>query len=283
MISEEKYTQITQTFMLAAQKAGKEILRIYNDDQFDVQLKGDNSPLTQADTASHKVIKQILSEVFPTIPLLSEEGKHIPYEVRKKWKTYICVDPLDGTKEFIKRNGEFTINIALIQDRRTVIGVIYIPCKDVLYFGGTGMGSYKIDTFSKLHSKFNSLSSARKQFVPLPCADSGRVFTVVGSRSHMNDETRQFIDELRAKHNKINVVSAGSSLKFCLVAEGLADVYPRFAPTMEWDTAAAQAIVEGSGGIVFDCAQVEALRYNKPQMENPFFIAYSMKCKGSMI
>ena len=273
MESDEKYIMFIQTFMHAARKAGVAILRIYNSEDFNVQLKEDNSPLTLADTASHRAIKQTLREDHPSIPLLSEEGKHIPYKVRKHWNEYFCVDPLDGTKEFIKRNGEFTVNIALINNRKSVLGAIYLPCRDVFYFGGADTGSYKIDGFSNLHSDFNFSASACEQFVKLPCTHSNRSFTVVGSRSHMNDETERYIEELSLKYGDIEIVSAGSSLKFCLVAEGLADVYPRFAPTMEWDTAAGQAIVAGSGGIALRKNLQKPLEYNKKNLVNPSFVA----------
>jgi 3'(2'), 5'-bisphosphate nucleotidase len=213
-----------------------------------------------------------LVEAFPTIPLLSEEGKHIPYRIRKRWKTYFCVDPLDGTKEFISKNGEFTVNIALIKEQRSALGVIYIPCQDILYFGGADSGSYKIDGFSKLGMNPDTFSSIRDHFVKIPCAHSDRPVTVVGSRSHMNDDTKRYIEELSLKYGNIEIVSAGSSLKFCLIAEGHADVYPRFAPTMEWDTAAGQAIVEGVGGITINYKNYKRLIYNKKNLMNPWFI-----------
>jgi 3'(2'), 5'-bisphosphate nucleotidase len=272
MISDKVYAQFLQSFMHAARKAGEGILQVYNSDKFDVQLKGDDSPLTLADTASHRDIQQTLAEAFPTIPLLSEEGKHIPYRIRKRWKTYFCVDPLDGTKEFISKNGEFTVNIALIEKRKPVLGVIYIPWQDTLYFGGADTGSYKIDRFSKVFSYCDSLSSVYKQYVSLPCADSERPFTVVGSRSHLSEETRLFIDELGANHENLKMISAGSSMKFCLIAEGIADVYPRFAPTMEWDTAAGQAIVEGVGGKTISSENKKRLKYNKKDLVNPWFM-----------
>ena len=268
------YFQFIKICMTAAHKAGNEILRIYNEDDLTIQHKRDATPLTRADIASHVAIKETFTEFFPDFSLMSEEGKFIPYKERKNWYSYICIDPLDGTKEFIKRNGEFTINMALIQDRRPVVGVICIPCKDLLYFGGREIGSYRLEQFSKVHLKFRSIHSNLDHLVKLPCTESNSAYTVVCSRSHMNKETRDFVNVLRKKYKKINTVSAGSSLKFCLVAEGVARVYPRFAPTMEWDTAAGQAIVEGSGGIVLHVKKNTPLIYNKYKLTNPWFIAW---------
>ena len=273
MISRLNNSQYIIIFLNAAFKAGRKILKIYNKSDFKVKLKSDDSPLTRADIESHKLIKKTLIEALPGLPLMSEEETNISYTERKKWEEYICIDPLDGTKEFINRNGEFTINIALIRDCKPVVGVIFSPVKDILYFGGFNTGSFRISRFLKIFSNFNSLSLQYEHIVKLPCADSNRNFTVVGSRSHMNDKTQNFINELKAKYDKIDIISAGSSLKFCLVAEGSADVYPRFAPTMEWDTAAGQVILEGAGGVVCDSTKELPLKYNKPNLTNPSFIA----------
>ena len=266
-------SQYIPVFIKTAANAGKEILRIYNEDDFGVRLKSDDSPLTRADVASHGVIKKALNNKFPSLPLLSEEGKDIPFEERRKWQMFVCIDPLDGTKEFIKRNGEFTINIALIHDHRPVIGVIYVPVKDTLYLGGTDIGSFRICGFYNLYSELNSWPFSHNHMVSLPSANRNRAFTIVGSRSHMNEETQNYINELQRNYRKIEMISAGSSLKFCLVAEGSADVYPRFAPTMEWDTAAGQAILEGAGGSVHYTDSELPLEYNKPNLINPSFIA----------
>jgi 3'(2'), 5'-bisphosphate nucleotidase len=273
MISRMNHSKYIPIFFHAAFRAGRKILEIYNSNDFEVKLKSDNSPLTQADIESHTLIKKTLMEALPRLPLMSEEEITIAYNQRKKWKEYICIDPLDGTKEFINRNGEFTINIALIRDCKPVIGVIYCPLQDILYFGGFDTGSFKIHRFSKIFSKFSSTSLPYEHIVQLPCADRNRKFTVVGSRSHMNDKTQNFINELRIKYGKIDILSAGSSLKFCVVAEGSADVYPRFAPTMEWDTAAGQGILEGAGGAVYESTKEMPLKYNKPNLKNPSFIA----------
>jgi 3'(2'), 5'-bisphosphate nucleotidase len=260
----------------AALDAGMEILRIYNQSQdMEIEFKKDSSPLTLADTASHESIREFLSRNYPDIRLLSEEGRDIPFEVRRGWHRYFCVDPLDGTKEFIKRNGEFTVNIALIEGHKARFGVIYAPVQDRLYFGGSEYGAYRMEGAldSGREPGFQYIfQRARK--LPLKEKRPSGVIVAVGSRSHMNDETRAYFDCLRAHHGAIEILSAGSSLKLCLVAEGTAHVYPRLAPTMEWDTAAGQAIVEGAGGTI-KLQNGAALGYNKPELVNRPFTAWA--------
>ena len=249
---------------------------------FAIEHKEDRSPLTLADRRSHEVITEGIARLHDMqLPLLSEEGKNIPYEERRSWDLFWLVDPLDGTKEFIKRNGEFTVNIALIQQGRPVLGVIYIPVMDIFYFGARGLGSYCIDNTTVLSagSLEEILNSASK--LPLvrrhaPCV------TVVGSRSHMSGETEHFINDLKERHGEIEFISAGSSLKFCLIAEGKADVYLRFAPTMEWDSAAGQAIVEQAGGKVLRADTGGPLIYNKESSLNPWFIATGKNLKTAI-
>jgi 3'(2'), 5'-bisphosphate nucleotidase len=274
-----QYDPYIEVLLKAAALAGEEILKIYNEEDFAVRFKDDNSPLTRADSASHKIIQDILSEAFPDVPLLSEEGKTIPYDERKEWDRFFCIDPLDGTKEFIKRNGEFTVNIALIQNRKPVLGVIYVPVKDTLYIGGMDIGSYKINDFLVCYREIETLPSSHQKVLKLPVAKRKRLFTVVGSRSHMNDATDEFIEEMKRNYKNIHILTAGSSLKLCSIAEGSADVYPRFAPTMEWDTAAGQSIVEGSGGRVTAAENGCILSYNKKNLKNPWFIAAASDCK----
>ena len=248
----------------AALEAGAEIMRIYLDPKqdFGIEKKADNSPLTLADKAAHNCIVRHLA---PTgIPILSEEGAHLPYEERRKWHRLWVVDPLDGTKEFIKKNGEFTVNIALVEDGLPILGVIYVPVKKVLYTGIVGEGAWR-ETASEGGIK-ESLPTEEEG-----CKESG-AFTVVASRSHMNPETEEYIKQLQKTHDKIELISSGSSLKICLVAEGTADVYPRFAPTMEWDTAAGDAIARASGRTVVDAHTGQPLTYNKPDLHNPWFI-----------
>ena len=252
----------------ASLKAGEEILKIYNSD-FAVELKEDNSPLTLADKNAHEAIcKELSSSNFP---VLSEEGKMTGYAERSQWKYFWMVDPLDGTKEFVKHNGEFTVNIALIHQQRSILGVIYIPVTNTLYFAAEGIGSYKLqitDYRLQIVDLGKLITSSQK----LPVQNLNKKFTVVASRSHLSEETEQFIAGLKTVHKEINFISSGSSIKLCLVAEGSAEVYPRFAPTMEWDTAAGQAICEMAGKQVRDYTTNASLLYNKENLLNNWFI-----------
>lgn len=250
----------------AALKAGQEILTIYNSGDFGLNYKEDKSPLTTADQKAHDVISELLSPCG--YPVLSEEGKNVPFEERSDWDYFWLVDPLDGTKEFVKRNGEFTVNIALIHDHRPVLGVIYIPVTNILYFAAEGIGSFKLEI---AHMVDDSLDGFIVQAIKLPVALNRRNFTVVASRSHLSPETEMFIDGLKTTHKEVDMISSGSSIKLCLVAEGSADVYPRFAPTMEWDTAAGQAICEIAGKQVIDYATNKPLLYNKQNLLNNWF------------
>ncbi len=250
----------------AAVSGGKEILKIYETEDFGVEMKGDNSPLTKADKAAHKAIMEYL--VQSNIPVLSEEGKHDSYSTRKEWSTLWIVDPLDGTKEFIKRNGEFTVNIALVKDGKPVMGVIYVPVRKTLYFSASEEGAFKTVEVSS-ETVFDEVPMAISQKLPI---SAERPFTIVGSRSHMSLETEDYIKSLEKVHGKAEVMSVGSSLKICMVAEGAADEYPRFAPTMEWDTAAGQAIAEGAGFRMLRADTNDSVEYNKEDLLNPWFI-----------
>jgi 3'(2'), 5'-bisphosphate nucleotidase len=254
------------TAITAALEAGKAILEIYHSGEFDVEIKGDNSPLTKADTASHHVIMSHLTNT--EIPVLSEEGKAIPYEERKDWKQLWIVDPIDGTKEFIKRNGEFTVNIALIEDQRPLIGVIFVPVTGVLYFSSKEMGAFKTTVDLENFDVETLVSNGNK----LPLEREDKTFTIVASRSHMSPETETYVQEMRDNHGEVHLISKGSSLKLCMVAEGTADCYPRFAPTMEWDTAAGQAICEHAGFNVLDWKTKENMLYNREQLLNNWFL-----------
>lgn len=256
----------TEIAIQAAIEAGKEILKIYESGEFDVQLKGDDSPLTQADLASHH---KIVSFLEPTqTPVLSEEGKTIPYATRKDWNQLWIVDPIDGTKEFIKRNGEFTVNIALIENQKPVIGVIFVPATGELYFSTKELGAFKVTIVLEDFKIETALKNCKK--LPLERADT--TFTIVASRSHMSPETETYVDEMRVKHGKVNLISKGSSLKLCMVAEGQANCYPRFAPTMEWDTAAGQAICEHAGFQVIDWVTKKNMLYNRKELLNNWFL-----------
>lgn len=233
-------------------EAGEVIMKIYNDPSFENQFetKEDNSPLTLADKNSNNVIIKGLKLMFPEIPIISEEGIDIPYEKRKSWATFWLVDPLDGTKEFIKRNGEFTVNIALINNGIPVLGFIYVPVFDELYYSFSGK-SFKISS-DKIETEINSSKKMND-------------LVAIGSRTHSSKEDELFLSNYSIKE----FISAGSSLKFCRISEGTADIYYRSGPTMEWDTAAGHAIVLGAGGTV------ENLTYNKPDLKNGYFV-----CKG---
>ena len=251
----------------AALKAGEAIMEVYNS-VIEVEYKEDNSPLTEADKRSNSIINSFL---FPTkIPIISEENRQVDFAVRKSWDMCWVVDPLDGTKEFIKRNGEFTVNIALVENGNPLIGVIYVPATKELYFGDV---LYKKAHKTELKSHNTDVREVISTAMPLqPKEGNSNPIQVVGSRSHMNQETLDFIEELKQSNKDIEIVSKGSSLKFCLVAEGKADVYPRYAPTMEWDTAAGQAICNAAGISVISKQTDKPLLYNKENLLNPWFL-----------
>ena len=254
----------------AALLAGAQIREVYDDPDadFQVERKADNSPLTIADRRSNEVITRMLQQT--PYPVLSEEGKQLPYAERAEWKELWIVDPLDGTKEFIKRNGEFTVNIALVREGVPVMGVIYVPVKHDLYFAAEGLGAFKLADVTEAGAL--SLQALTERAVRLPVEEKRDTFVVVASRSHCTPETEAYIERMRQEHAQVELRSSGSSLKICLVAEGKADVYPRFAPTMEWDTAAGHAIVRAVGGEIWQADRHEPLRYNKEDLLNPWFI-----------
>ena len=240
-----------------AQDAGAAILDIYNNaTDFGVEQKADDSPLTLADQASNQVIVDGLEALSFQAPIISEENKQVAYEERKDYNYFWLVDPLDGTKEFIKRNGEFTVNIALVQGNEVVFGVVYVPVSGQLYWAAQGQGAYRKE----------GTENIRLQAASFSLQDAG--LKVVASRSHLNPETQSFVDQLNAPE----LVSKGSSLKLLLVAAGEAHLYPRLAPTMEWDTAAAQIVVEEAGGQVIQAASGQKVIYNKENLLNPHFI-----------
>jgi 3'(2'), 5'-bisphosphate nucleotidase len=255
----------------AAVKAGESILAIYNDPNSDFQIekKADNSPLTIADRKAHEVIASMLST--SAYPLLSEEGQHTDYAVRSTWHSLWIVDPLDGTKEFVKRNGEFTVNIALVTDGVPVLGVVYLPVKYELYFGSATLGAYKLSGVTAIGDDA-TIDQLTARAVRMPQCDRHKGFVVVASRSHLSPETEQFIEQLRRTHGDVEMISSGSSIKICLVAEGKADIYPRFAPTMEWDTAAGDAVARAAGMSVCHEDRTTPLIYNKEDLHNPWFI-----------
>ncbi|MDT8398681.1 MAG: 3'(2'),5'-bisphosphate nucleotidase CysQ [Pseudomonadales bacterium] len=243
--------------------AGAAILGVYHAaGPVDVEHKADASPVTQADLAAHQVIAKALQALTPELPVLSEEALAIPWATRQHWQRYWLVDPLDGTKEFIKRNGEFTVNIALIDEGVPVLGVVYVPVQDILYSGVTGHGACK----EEQEGEAFSISTAS-------VSPGQRRLTVVASRSHRGEILEQWLNRARCHFPELELVSMGSSLKICLVAEGRADIYPRLAPTSEWDTAAAQAVLEAAGGLLTD-SDFTPYRYNrKADILNPHFFA----------
>ena len=259
--------ELLQTAITAAISGGTEILDVYMHD-FEVEFKEDKSPLTMADRRAHEAICIALKATG--LPILSEEGKNIPFNTRKDWKKFWLVDPLDGTKEFVKRNGEFTVNIALIADGRAVMGVILVPVSRLLYFAYRSAGAFKIVLDDHDYRDLNKMIANAES---LPSNKSLKTLTVVCSRSHLSPETIDFIQNLRKTEPELDFISIGSSLKMCLIAEGKAHIYPRFGPTMEWDTAAGQAILEIAGGKVIKVNSDQPVHYNKPDLLNPWFVA----------
>ncbi len=241
-----------------AKEAGEAILEIYKQD-FSVELKSDDSPLTIADKKSNDIIVTALKNIDSTIPIISEENKLLEYEIRKSWTKCWIVDPLDGTKEFIKKNGEFTVNIALVENGIPVLGVVHVPAQQITYYAEIGKGSFKLE---------NNITSILKI---RPLAQDG-VLKIVGSRSHQTPELLEYVAQQKLKFAAVDFVAAGSSLKFCLLADGKADVYPRLGPTMEWDTCAGQIVATEAGAEVLRFDNFQSLTYNRQDLLNPFFI-----------
>jgi len=242
-----------QDIVTIAKEAGKAIMQVYKQD-FEVEYKQDSSPLTLADKKANDIIEDGLNKLSVNLPILSEEGNNIPYKDRKHWEYFWLVDPLDGTKEFVKKNDEFTVNIALIHKDTPILGVVYAPALDVCYWAKQGEGAFKDG-----------------QNLPLKAESQHNTYKIVVSRFHMSDETQVFIDAIDVGREK-ELISIGSSLKICLVAEGKADIYPRLAPTMEWDTAAADVIARESGGVVYSINDSKPILYNKENLLNPWFV-----------
>ena len=255
-----------KTAIKASLKAGKAIMQVYDTD-YKIEIKNDKSPLTEADKRANKIINELLKDT--PFPIISEENKQISYIKRRQWETCWIVDPVDGTKEFIRRNGEFTVNIALVRKGSPQYGVIYVPAIKRLYVGDAeNQKAFSSD----LNSHDSTLEEVVASAVILKSKTPSGFVEVVGSRSHMNQETLDFVENIKSSGRDVSVVSKGSSLKFCLVAEGRADIYPRFAPTMEWDTAAGHAICNAVGLEVVSEATNEPLLYNKKNLQNPWFV-----------
>lgn len=270
MIEKDEILNLLLAAVNASIRAGALIMEVYNSNDFQVNLKSDKTPLTLADRLAHDSIKNDLSKTF--IPVLSEEGRNIVYEERKGWEYFWIVDPLDGTKEFIKRNGEFTVNIALIQNKYPLLGVVYVPVTGELYFSFTPEGAYKVSNLvatKEARFTYSELVSIAKK---IPFDNDRKNLVIVESRSHTSEETLEYIECLKEKFSDIESISRGSSLKMCMIAEGNADIYPRLSLSSEWDTAAGQAIVEGAGYQVYTYETKERMAYNKEELLNPWFI-----------
>lgn len=259
----------------AAIVAGAKVMDIYNcGGDFSVNIKSDNTPITLADKEAHQAIKTMLS--YTRIPLLSEEGRDVLYEERCGWDLFWLVDPLDGTKEFIKRNGEFTINIALMVDNMPYIGVVYVPNTRKIYFNDPQTGSFMKENVVPEVTVSNTIEQVLDGGIQLPLNKSiNKPIRVGVSRSHISPETSDYVNLLRENHPDLEVVTQGSSLKLCMIAEGSLDVYPRTTPTLEWDTAAGECIMNGAGATITDIETEERFIYNKEELTNPFFICRS--------
>ena len=252
-------------------EAGEEIMEVYDSGNPETQLKEDRSPLTLADLSSNRVITSKLKETG--YPILSEEDTGIPFENRKAWTCFWMIDPLDGTKEFIKRNGEFTVNIALIENNKPILGVVYLPVLNQLYYACKDHGAYRIDRLDQYGIKSDP-EKLIQHSSRLPDQAQSKTTRVVASRSHLSPETEEFIESLESNDGKVEMLPAGSSLKLCLIAEGKAEVYPRLGPTMEWDIAAGHIVITESGGTLMKLDGT-TLDYNKPELLNPWFVARS--------
>ncbi len=260
-----------------AYEAGMATLNYYASD-LKVEIKSDNSPLTQADKASNEIIVKGLSDF--NLPILTEESDQVDYSIRKHWEKYWLIDPLDGTKEFIKKSDEYTVNIALIENNKPVLGVVYAPAKDLLFYGLVGYGSFKV--INATESDLSSILTSPKN-IKLPIDLENPIPVVVASKSHKNPETIDYIGRIQKILGEVKEENYGSSLKLCMVAAGEADIYPRIGPTMEWDTAASQAIVEAAGQHIVTYPELKPMMYNKENLLNPYFIVFNSKMKKAVI
>lgn len=267
-MDQEQVAQLLLTAVQASLRAGREIMNVYARPDYDLDYKGDDSPLTEADRKAHALIKAVLEKT--NIPILSEEGRDIPYSERRGWDQLWIVDPLDGTKEFIKQNGEFTVNIALVQGQEPRFGVIFAPDLKQLYFGGPFIGSYRCRIKGDVPP--GSFQNLLQNAVKLPQKHNRSAYVIMGSRSHATPELHEFVESKKQQYQEVEFISAGSSLKICKVAEGLADIYPRLGPTMEWDTAAGQGIAVGAGKEVTLWEDGSPLLYNREELLNPWFV-----------
>ena len=271
MITEQIREYLLSCAFNAAVRAGAEIMKVYNNSgDIDVMVKSDNTPLTIADRLAHNKIKEVLGGT--RIPVLSEEGREMLFDERKNWDMFWLIDPLDGTIEFIKRNNEFTVNIALMADNVCIVGIVYVPYLGKLYFAERGCGAKLLEGIAPVADAYYTNEDIRAHAKSLPLhTDAHEKFRIAVSRSHQTTETAEYINKMRNIHPEIEVIEQGSSYKFCLLAEGLIDYYPRTTSTYEWDTAAAELILTESGGRVHSLPDYQPLRYNKENLHNPWF------------
>lgn len=267
-MTELSLEKLTLFAIEASLKAGEAILKHYYG-SYSIEYKEDSSPLTSADKEAHEIISNVLSK--SDLPVLSEEGKDISFDHREKWDRFWLVDPLDGTKEFINGNGEFTVNVALIDKGVPIVGVVLVPVNNILYFGNSLSGSFRMVT--PLKAALTDYPELLRRSYQLPLYSLPKL-TILGSRSHLTSQTAHIIQLLINKYGDVDIINAGSSLKFCKIAEGTADIYPRLGPTMEWDTAAGHAVCKYASVNVLDYYSKSELIYNKPDLLNPWFIVY---------
>ena len=274
MLTNETLAYLLPRAFNAAVRAGAEIMKVYrNRDDYDITVKSDNTPLTMADRLAHNKIKEVLGET--RIPILSEEGREMLYDERRNWELFWLVDPLDGTVEFIKGNNEFTVNIALMADNECVCSVVYVPYLAKAYVAERGLGARLLTGIEPTEEALYTYDELRLSSTTLPLAAAAHEgFRIAVSRSHQTEETQRYIDLMRERHANIEVIEQGSSYKFCLLAEGIIDYYPRTTYTYEWDTAAAELILAEAGGTTRSLPEYSPLSYNKADLHNPWFECY---------
>lgn len=277
MIDQQLRAYLLPLAFNAAVRAGAEIMKVYDSKEgFDIKVKSDNTPLTIADRLAHNKIKEVLGET--RIPILSEEGREMLYDERKNWEMFWLVDPLDGTIEFIKGNNEFTVNIALMADNECIGAIVYVPYLGKIYFAEKGCGAMLLEGIKPDADADYGNDDIRQnaKILPLKSTSDGK-FRIAVSRSHQTAETEHFVEQMRKNHPEAEVIEQGSSYKFCLMAEGAIDYYPRTTPTYEWDTAAAELVLAESGGSVHSLPDHEPLRYNKENLHNPWFECFGCR------
>lgn len=277
MINQQERAYLLPFAFNAAVRAGAEIMKVYNNREgYDIEVKRDNTPLTIADRLAHNKIKEVLGET--RIPILSEEGREMLYDERKNWDMFWLVDPLDGTIEFIKGNNEFTVNIALMADNECVGAIVYVPYLGKMYFAERGCGAMVLEDIVPDKNATYSNDAIRQNAKALPLASASRdKFRIAVSRSHQTTETADFVEQMRKIHPEAEVIEQGSSYKFCLMAEGAIDYYPRTTTTYEWDTAAAELILAEAGGKTHSLPDHKPLQYNKENLHNPWFESFGCR------